>query len=102
MHGDTAGVGDTMEVLALTAALAVAGSPSLWAISMADMGATSTGMDSFRPTSKPVHQVRRHQEQAAMLLLVDSCGKHAITVLSRAMHGARVTHTGVEARLSCH
>lgn len=100
----------------MTAALAVAGSPSLWAISMADMGATSTGMDSFRPTSKPVHQVRRHQEQAAMLLLVDSCGKNAITVLSRAMHGARVTHKhelvlvwfsipagpGVEARLSCH
>lgn len=39
----------TMEVLAATAALAVAGSPSLWAISMADMGATSTGIDSFLP-----------------------------------------------------
>ena len=64
MHGDTAGVGDTMEVLALTAALAVAGSPSLWAISMADMGATSTGMDSFRPTIKPAHQVKKHQEHS--------------------------------------
>lgn len=42
-----------MEVLAATAALAVAGSPSLWAMSMADMGATSTGIDSFFPAIQP-------------------------------------------------
>ncbi len=58
-------IASTMEVLALTAALAVAGSPSLWAISMADMGATSTGMDSFRPIIKPDYQVKKHQEQSS-------------------------------------
>ena len=54
-----------MEVLALTAALAVAGSPSLWAISMADMGATSTGMDSFRPITK---SVKKRQDQSGYVI----------------------------------
>lgn len=63
----------TMEVLALTAALAVAGSPSLWAISMADMGATSTGMDSFRPVIKPDHQVKQHQEQSYYAVVDPHC-----------------------------
>ena len=41
----------TMDVLAATAARAVAGSPCLWAMYMADIGATSTGIDSLRPAS---------------------------------------------------
>ncbi len=58
-----------MEVLALTAALAVAGSPSLWAISMADMGATSTGMDNFRPVTKADHPVKKHQDQSSYIIV---------------------------------
>ncbi len=57
-----------MEVLALTAALAVAGSPSLWAISMADIGATSTGMDNFCPTIKPDCKVK-HQDQSSYVIV---------------------------------
>ena len=41
----------TMDVLALTAALAVAGSPSLCAMNMVAMGATNTGMDSLLPAT---------------------------------------------------
>lgn len=45
------GVTLTMDVLAATAARAVAGSPCLWAMYMADIGATSTGIDSLRPAA---------------------------------------------------
>ena len=48
-----------MEMLAATAALAVAGSPSLWAMSMADMGATRTGIDSFLPATQPRYTSQR-------------------------------------------
>lgn len=67
-------VGQTMEVLALAAALAVAGSPSLWAMSMADMGATSTGIDSFLP-AKATHMSIQHAVSSHTLKLeaMQSC-----------------------------